>query len=61
MPSVKYFTDPGSRFVKHPASLNILAPWFCQIQSFEVWSSFGLSQKKNLYFCFIFFLGGGGN
>ena len=45
MPSIKYFTDPGSRFAKHPASLNILTLWFCQIQSFEFLSSFGLSQE----------------
>ena len=45
VPSVKYFTDPGSRFAKHAASLNILALWVCQIQSFVFLSSFGLSQE----------------
>ena len=61
MPSVKYFTDPGSRFVKHPASqakhLGAMVLPNSECRGFVI---FWLVTKKTLYFFFLWGGGGGG-
>ena len=53
MPSVKYFTDPGSRFVKRPASLNILTLCLPNSQ-FRVFVIFLLVTKNMVCFDILF-------